>query len=172
MLNKFWKDWQFTIGIMIPLLFVILFVNIFKKERKQNIILPIKENVVKQEDYNKHCNPHFSEENLKQLILDLNIKFPEIVLAQAKLESGNFTSRVFKENNNLFGMKVPARRNHLTIGKNLGYAIFEDWQQSVIDYALFQQTYFRGNTEQDYYNWLNRIYSIDDNYINKLKRFN
>jgi hypothetical protein len=39
---------------------------------------------------------HFSEELLKDYIQKLNIAFPEMVFAQAKLESNNFKSRVFK----------------------------------------------------------------------------
>ena len=37
----------------------------------------------------------FSEEKLIEKIHRLNFKFPHIVLAQAKLESGNFKSAIF-----------------------------------------------------------------------------
>ena len=40
----------------------------------------------------------FSEKALIELIKDCNMKYPHIVLAQAQLESGNFSSRIFKEN--------------------------------------------------------------------------
>src|SRR6187402_1570007 len=50
-------------------------------------------------------NNKFSKKDLKEYLLQLNIKFPNIVLAQAELESGHFKSVMFKENNNLFGMK-------------------------------------------------------------------
>lgn len=49
--------------------------------------------------------------NYDQLIYDAAIKggftptSAKLVVAQARLESGNYTSKVFKENNNLFGMK-------------------------------------------------------------------
>ena len=52
----------------------------------------------------------FSEEKFKQMLLELNVRFPHIVMAQARLETGNYKSRIFKENNNLFGMKVARRR--------------------------------------------------------------
>ncbi len=51
-----------------------------------------------------HGQP-FSEEALIELIKDCNLKYPHIVLAQAKVESGHYKSRIFKQNNNLFGMR-------------------------------------------------------------------
>ena len=47
----------------------------------------------------------FSEENLKEYICLKKIKHPEIVYAQALIETGGFTSTIYKQNNNLFGMK-------------------------------------------------------------------
>lgn len=47
----------------------------------------------------------FSEEKLIEEINKLNFKFPHIVLAQSILETGYYKSKIFKENNNLFGMK-------------------------------------------------------------------
>ena len=42
------------------------------------------------------------EEQIEETIYKMNFKYPHIVLAQAKLESSNFNSTIFKENNNLF----------------------------------------------------------------------
>lgn len=47
----------------------------------------------------------FTKDKLIEKIKKLNFRFPHIVYAQAILESGNFTSQVFKENNNMFGMR-------------------------------------------------------------------
>ena len=52
----------------------------------------------------------FSEENLIRYMKELNIKYPHIVLAQARIESGTYTSNIFKENHNLFGMKKAYQR--------------------------------------------------------------
>ena len=43
-------------------------------------------------------------------IIENGIKHPDIVLAQAILESGYLTSQIFIENKNLFGMRFPERR--------------------------------------------------------------
>ena len=82
----------------------------------------------------------FSKENLEKEINKQGIKYPDIVMAQAKIESGHFTSAIFKENNNLFGMKLPAQRKTTAIGKNRGHAKYETWQDSVEDYKIWQDT--------------------------------
>jgi uncharacterized FlgJ-related protein len=47
----------------------------------------------------------FDEEKFINLLKELNVKFPHIVMAQALLETGNFKSKVFLQNHNLFGMR-------------------------------------------------------------------
>jgi len=54
----------------------------------------------------------FSEDKLIDMLISLNIKFPHIVLAQAKLESGNYSSKIFRENHNLVGIKEARVRVH------------------------------------------------------------
>ena len=78
----------------------------------------------------------FSEVKLKEYIIGLNIKFPHIVFAQAKLESGYFKSTIFRENNNLFGMRVASRRPTTNKGENRGHAAFDNWKESLVDYAF------------------------------------
>ena len=51
-----------------------------------------------------------TRENLYEQIINYGIKFPDVVLAQAVLESGQFTSKLFKSANNLFGMRIPKKR--------------------------------------------------------------
>jgi hypothetical protein len=41
-------------------------------------------------------HPPFSEDELIELLKELNIKFPHIVLAQAQLESSNYNSNIFR----------------------------------------------------------------------------
>ena len=40
---------------------------------------------------------------------DMEFKFKDIVKAQAILESGHFNSDVFKQNNNVFGIRLPKK---------------------------------------------------------------
>ena len=113
----------------------------------------------------------FSEELLMEFLLELNVKFPEIVLAQARLESANFQSPIFKENNNLFGMKQAKMRATTAKGTRRGHAVYDNWRESVIDYAFYQMAYLRQiKTEEEYYQYLGRSYAEDPNYVHKVKQ--
>jgi hypothetical protein len=74
----------------------------------------------------------FSEDKLVESIQKLNFRFPHIVLAQAKHESGHFKSNIFKESNNMFGMKEAKVRLNLAKGTQFGHAYYDNWEDSVI----------------------------------------
>jgi flagellum-specific peptidoglycan hydrolase FlgJ len=81
----------------------------------------------------------------------------DIVLAQARLETGNFTSRRCRVDHNLFGMKRGKR-----------YAKYRRWQDSVADYKeRISSRYVKG----DYYAFLRKIgYAEEKEYIQKVRR--
>lgn len=82
----------------------------------------------------------------------------DIVLAQARLETGNFTSRRCKRDHNIFGIKHGRR-----------YAVYHNWRESVTDYKKRISSRYTGG---DYYDFLRRIgYAADERYIQKLKTF-
>lgn len=108
------------------------------------------------------------EDSVYNYILELNIQHPEVVLRQARIESGNFKSRVFLENNNMFGMKIPNKRPNMVSGSNMGYAVYNNWQESVIDYALYQVYSGKNLSKEDYIKMLNNNYAEDTEYLNKL----
>ena len=93
----------------------------------------------------------FSIENLKAEIIKQGIKQPNVVLAQATWETGHFDSDIFKENNNLFGMKKPTVRKTLATGVNRGHATYNNWVDSVKDYKLFQDENGYSNLSYDQY---------------------
>jgi hypothetical protein len=82
-------------------------------------------------------NDTFSKEALVDMLKDMNLKYPHIVLAQAVVES-NFKSPLFIDNNNMFGMRKAYQRPNVQSGINRDYAVYENWRMSVIDYALYQ----------------------------------
>jgi len=113
----------------------------------------------------------FSESKLIDKITELNFKYPYIILAQAKLESGHFKSTIFLENNNMFGMKEAKLRANLAKGTNRGHAYYETWQESVIDYALYYSSYLRSiKTEGEYFEYLRQNYAEDPTYVQRLKQ--
>lgn len=112
----------------------------------------------------------FSEAKLKEYLVELNVKFPHIVYAQAKLESGNFKSSIFLENNNLFGMKVARRRPTTNKGENRGHAYFNSWRECVVDYAFYQAAYLNDiKTEAQYLQYLKQNYAESPQYYEKVQ---
>jgi uncharacterized FlgJ-related protein len=111
----------------------------------------------------------FSREKLIEYLLLLNVRYPDIALAQAEIESANFTSKIFKESNNLFGMKQSRRRPSTALGEEFGHAYYSTWKESVLDYALYNATFLsKVNTQEEYLQYLRQNYAEDPNYINKL----
>ena len=113
----------------------------------------------------------FSELNVYKQLVKVGIAYPDVVLAQAKIETGNFTSKIFRENHNMFGMKLPYRRQTTAVGENRNHAKYTDWIQSVRDYKLWQdQMIHRAPTKSAYLAYLKRNYAEDKNYIKKIKQ--
>ena len=111
----------------------------------------------------------FSPEKLKAYLLELNIKYPHIVLAQSQLETGGYKSAIFKENHNLFGMKVATQRPTTNKGEESGHAYYDSWRESVVDYAFYQAKYLSNlKSEAEYLQYLKQYYAEDTNYMPKL----
>jgi uncharacterized FlgJ-related protein len=117
----------------------------------------------------------FSEKNLAQELKKQGVMFPDVALAQSMLETGYFKSPIFLDNNNLFGMKQPKQRQTLSKGTNRGHASFDNWQDSVKDYKMWQDYNKLSNLSKDQYiAKLNRIYCMppscgSNNYAKKVK---
>ena len=119
----------------------------------------------------KESKDSFNTIEFKQYLDDINIKFPKIVYAQAILETNNFTSSVFKTNNNLFGIRQSTQRASTQKDVIGDYAFYNTWKESVLDYALFSATYLsKIETEDEYFQYLSQHYAEDKNYVSKLKQ--
>lgn len=113
----------------------------------------------------------FSQAKLVQMLKDLNVRFPHIVMAQAIIESGHFQSNIFRTNRNLFGMKQARMRCTTAKGTNLAHAYYDNWKESVYDYAFFQSRYLHDlKTEAQYLEYLDRNYAEAKNYDAAIKR--
>jgi uncharacterized FlgJ-related protein len=105
-------------------------------------------------------------------IKEQGIKFPDLVFAQAILETGHFKSTVFRDNNNLFGMRLPKVRKTTAIGKKRGYAVYSDWIMSVQDYKLWQSSIPKKylKNRETYITYLQRVYCECRNYTKQIKK--
>ena len=113
----------------------------------------------------------FSEERFRAKLDELNVRFADVAVAQATLETNTFRSNIFVENNNLFGMKEAKTRINLARGSQHGHAYYDSWEDSVLDYAMWCATYAKHcRTNEQLLSLLNGYYAEDPNYIAKLRR--
>lgn len=146
---------------------LILFVCLFFKPQKINKETKADVKVITL--FKKQNN--FNDFKLVKLLKESNVKYPDIVYAKSCLESGNFKSDIFLNNNNLFGMRLAKSRPTTAIGSKDGYAIYERWEDSVFDYIIYQSFVLRRvNNKNEYFNALTLSYATDSNYVNKLKQ--
>jgi uncharacterized FlgJ-related protein len=117
----------------------------------------------------------FCSENCNNINLDnikkIKFKYPYIVLGQSILETGHFKSEIFIKNNNLFGMKKSSSRLTMSDSTQNGHAYYNNWEDSVYDYALYQSTYLRKiKSEEEYFKYLSRSYAESESYVKLLKQ--
>jgi len=113
----------------------------------------------------------FSISNMIATMNEVGIVYPDIVMAQAKIETGHFTSKVFKENHNLFGMKLPKQRSTTAIGEQYKHASYTSWRQSVIDYKLWQDRVLtKVKSKREYLKYLHKHYATNKQYVKLIKQ--
>lgn len=108
-------------------------------------------------------------ENVSNYLDELHIQHKDVVLKQIILESGNLKSKIAIENSNIIGMKLAKTRPTTAIGEQYGHAYYSHWKQSLQDMAIWQSSYARNLTREQYLQVLGSIYATDVNYIEKLK---
>lgn len=97
---------------------------------------------------------------LYSALVHYGIKYPTIVLAQAKLETGNYTSYHCRKGNNLFG---------LYDSRNGRYYKFNHWSKSIIAYK--NKVEYKHKKGENYYAFLRRIkYATSPSYIMRVKQ--
>lgn len=113
----------------------------------------------------------FTEEKALDYLIQLHIKYPYVALAQLKLESANGTSDIFKNGNNLFGLKVPRYRATTALGTRNNHAYYSHWRQSILDYAFFctySMNQENSSSQDEWVKYLGRNYAQDNSYEKKL----
>lgn len=109
-----------------------------------------------------------NDDILYDFLLENNAWYPEILLAQAKLESGNYSSKIFQSNNNLYGMKRVYKRPTTQQGDDKGYGYYSNWCLSVLDRILWDKFTFKNKPSKEEYLKAMRGYAEDPHYIEKL----
>lgn len=98
-----------------------------------------------------------SVENLKELLIEEGVKFPDIVLRQAIQETGWFKcEKCSLSKNNIFGFYYKKK-----------YLTYDNWQDCVRYYKRWQDRHYKGG---DYYAFLKKVgFATDPTYAKKLK---
>ena len=100
----------------------------------------------------------FEDEILTTLVsLGVSPELAKIAVAQAKHETGNFTSDIFWENNNAFGMRHPKKRKTTSVGSNRGHAVYNSLADSIIDYFYYLEVLGYPLDEKSVYKWIIRL---------------
>lgn len=162
--NKFRSMKEYKLLIAIQIIWVLFFVATLVEKRScnQNKDMTTTVQIVRD-------TSHVSDIELKHYLKEINMKFPNIVYAQAVLESGHFKSDLCRDNNNIFGMKVSYNRPTTAVYQKNGYCVYKTWKESVLDYALYQSYYFSKIVEEEDYLLSLQNYAVDTTYLQKLK---
>jgi len=109
-------------------------------------------------EYPSFLQEPLNDSTLYEALCFYDVPNPKIVLAQAKLESGNFTSRLTKNNNNPFG---------LYNSKTKQFYHFKHWAYAVLFYKENISNKYKGG---NYFKFLEDLgYAEDPLYNDKLK---
>jgi len=121
--------------------------------------------------FTRRAEMPFSTTNMLKIMNEVGIVYPDIVMAQAKIETGHFTSRVFRENHNLFGMRLPRQRSTTATGEQYNHASYTSWRQSVIDYKLWQdRVLIKVKSKRAYLKYLSKYYATDKKYVKLIEK--
>ena len=152
------KIFNVIISILVVILYAILLTKSFTSKNEIRVLeIPVRYTEPIQEPTFKDKSP---EEGLKEALAYYGIKCPNIVYAQAILETGHFKSDVCQSKNNLFG---------LYDSSNKKYYEFSHWSESVLAYKNYIQSKYK--SDSSYYKFLQSInYAEDPTYIKKVKR--
>jgi len=121
----------------------------------------------------KGKNVEPTTDSIMSILTEVDAWYPEYIMAQAVLESANFTSEIYKTNNNLFGMKQVSKRSTTQTGKKTDkatYGHYNNWQMSVLDRVLWDLHRFETKPSREEYEKALMQYAEDSNYISKLNK--
>ncbi len=113
----------------------------------------------------------FSEERMISYAKRIGIKYIDVMVAQSRLETGNYTSKVFREGRNLFGMKLPERRETTAVGEHRNHAKYTSWVSSVDDYKIWQSNVLaKVRSKKQYLAYIGKNYAEDPKYLKLIKK--
>ena len=136
-----WQKFVTTILIITALNSILYAPNLDSKDKERKELN--KERITRLDEL---MSAEFSPQRLRELLVLLEVPDPEMAFNQARLETGNFSSRAFNDASNCFGMHLPLVREttsngHIIADRGRKVAMYNTWVDSVIDYVLYLKYY-------------------------------
>lgn len=101
-------------------------------------------------------------DSLRYYLKTYKVKYPDLVYVQSLIETKHFTSRLCRENRNLFGFKTAHSRPTSSISPKYKVAHYKSFRESVLDYCFYQSSFiYKIGSEEAYMDYL-----IKNNYAN------
>jgi flagellum-specific peptidoglycan hydrolase FlgJ len=124
---------------------------------KQETTIVKKDTIVKHDTiYAKTIVPKLSKKSVLAELKRQNVPHPNIVLAQSILETGNYSSKLTRTHNNIFGLK-----------KGNKYKKYNNYSECISDYKKRISSRYKGGS---YYEFLEKIkYAENPSYTSILK---
>lgn len=139
----------------------VLCLSFFKLENEQGVFIVD----------SKMPDIEFSEGRMIEYANKIGVKYVDVMVAQSRIETGWYSSKIFKEGSNLFGMKLAKRRKTTASGEHRKHAKYEDWMKSVEDYKLWQEMVLnKVKSKNEYLSYISKYYAENPNYLNLIKK--
>lgn len=176
---KKFNFWSLVVVCVLLIISIFVIENQRKKENQynENVIDTYQVFVWNLMEINDSLNSRLSNihnltwDNIDFWIKHFEINCDTVIRAQIILETGNLTSDILINGNNLFGMKFPLYRETTAVGIYKNHASYQSYIHSIEDYRLWQQ-YFKFDTlkvTEDYVNCLVKHgYAKSENYKQSL----
>lgn len=164
-----WREWGLIACGVVGITIMTAFVEVgFKVNNKLKTEFKVPKDFYS--NYDVVGDSTLDDATLYNHLLLMRVSHPKVMFCQAKIESANYTSDLFKRNSNMFGMKKSTNRV-TTAGDGRGeYKWYPNWRESVTDYAFWQLTHNADKMTQDeYIKFLGKIYAEDPKYTSKVR---
>jgi uncharacterized FlgJ-related protein len=113
----------------------------------------------------------FNEERMIAYAHSIGVKYIDIMVAQSRIETGWYSSAIFLEGANLFGMKLAKKRPTTASGEHRKHAKYSSWLRSVEDYKLWQEMVLnKVSSREEYMEYIAKYYAENPNYLNLIKK--
>ena len=101
---------------------------------------------------------NLSDTGIARELVKYECVLPAVAIAQARIETGNYTSKVCLANKNLFGIKF--HKCEYVLGTNLNHASYKSYRDNIKCYIHIQNRYLRN---------IDGKYAEAKNYISVIK---